>query len=156
MHTTSLPVVGKPIYKLFSVASSDFSLFLGCPGPHLLPKPSQQPQQLPQPVPMKDHGSPSVSSLSSESPPVLASKSKSSSSKQSSSTSNRYHPGIPNLLNASLSSGTHRRLWRQQRQQQGIKTCQRGDRKTEESRRTMELFFSGIVKCFGDLDFVFA
>ena len=102
MHTTSLPVVGKPIYKLFSVASSDFSLFLGCPGPHLLPKPSQQPQPLPQPVPMKDHGSPSVSSLSSESPPVLASKSKSSSSKQSSSTSNRYHPSIPNHLNASL------------------------------------------------------
>ena len=29
-------------------------------------------------------------------------------------------------------------------------------RKTEESGRTMELFFSGIVKCFGDLDFVFA
>ena len=132
MHTTSLPVVGKPIYKLFFVASSDFSLFLGCPGPHPLPKPSQQPQPLPQPVPMKDHGSPSVSSLSS--PPVLASKSKSSSSKQSSSTSNRYHPGIPNHLNASLSSGTHRRLWRQQRQQQGLKTCRWGERKRQEDR----------------------
>ena len=29
-------------------------------------------------------------------------------------------------------------------------------RKTEELGRMVELFFLGIVKCFGDLDFVFA
>ena len=55
------------------------------------------------------------------------------------------HPGIPSHLNASLTMETAEAAG-------GVGGGKGKGRKTEESGRTMELFFSGIVKCFGDLD----
>ena len=76
------------------------------PGPRPLSKPLQQLQPLPLSGPMKDHGSPSVSSSSSSSPPVLAPESKSSSSKQNSSSSVKVQERIPIPIPTSQSFGS--------------------------------------------------